>query len=783
MGRSGGISNLRDVTERLGQNKWKRAGQILRSYGLRGLLSRVRDKMRTGVDPSEDTERAYVLSNESCVPKRMQLESQGTTDIASFHVDPAADNAAMLEILTEGRSERAQLRVEVFHQGDRLAEATATVNEGLGYTTVQFPPVLYPADGRLTFVATVTGKGGIVVDRRRPAHGLHLEGGGRIFVRLYASVDPVYLLWMYHNDPTDEELRRQSQVIFEDAPTFSIVVPMFNTPERYLREMIQSVIAQTYPRWELCLVDGSTDGLDRQTIVSSFSDARIRYQKLERNEGICGNSNRAVAMSTGDFVCLLDHDDILAPHALFSNASMLAENPACDFIYSDEDKISDSGTRRFSPFFKPDYSPNLLNSFNYITHFSVFRRTLMDGEDWFRQGFDGAQDYDLILRVAERARNIGHIPDVLYHWRTAPTSTAVAADTKNYTESAALRALNESLARRGVTGAEAVSSVQPNRFDIRYPVPSPAPRVSVLVAADEDPEVTAACVEAILSSTTYPDYEILVAHTAGSTAEARVFDKMTEKDSRVRAVRCENSGSSSSILNIAARASTGELLAFADPRTLEVSEDWLQELAAQVLRDDVAAAGGLVANADGSVRSAGYTLLAGGIAGGVMEGYPGDHPGSFGRLWSVRDVSAVSSSCMMISRSLFQELGGLEEDFPSLLADTDLFLRARQTGGAIVFTPKARVRTASPPKGLERQQDAEAKWLRKWLSSYPRDPYGNPNLSLERADYATSPHPRGQEEQLVLERCRKRLDGVEQSSGAASHTPKIPGPGHGQQPA
>lgn len=739
------LSNLKDVTGRLGKDKWKRVVQILRSYGLGGLVSRVRDKIRTGVDPSEDTERAWILSNESCAPRRFDVSSFDMVDMVSFRVDQAADNAGRLELLTNGPIADAELRVEVFSDGTRVADANAPVSPGLSYTAVEFAPLSYPKDRSLTFVATVTGGAGIALQRRRSAFDIHVAGGGKIFARLYASPDPAYAGWMRSNDPPPEELIRQRSEDVSGGPVFSIIVPLYNTPARYLKEMISSVRAQTYPKWELCLADGSSDGEDRQPLIASFGDSRIRYRRLEDNRGIAGNSNAAYDMAVGDFVCLLDHDDTLAPQALYAAASVLRDDPLCDFVYSDEDKISESGARRFMPFFKPDFSPNLLMSFNYITHFTILRRSMFEGEPLFRSGFDGAQDYDLILRAAERARSIRHVPDILYHWRVSPASTASSGEAKNYTEDAAIRALDNSLARRGISGAKAVRAVQPNRFDIKYPIPAPAPLVSILVPADAEPENTRKCLDTLVSGTSYSRFEIIA-------AGPRSYSELCS-GADVRHVVCRDGAGTSEMLRAAAASARGEILVAADPRVEELSEGWLEALVAQVLRSDVGIAGGILLTMDGFIRSAGYALHAGGeIAAPVMAGFREDHPGSFGRLFSARDVAAVPGGCLAVRADVLAEAGGFSKEFRGPLADVDLCLRVRETGRSIVLAPMCRMRTQDPPVP-DRAEAAKARrlWLETWLDAYPRDPYGNPNLDPGCADYSTFAGPREESQKTALD--------------------------------
>lgn len=466
---------------------------------------------------------------------------------------------------------------------------------------------------------------------------------------------------------------------------FSILVPLYNTPERLLREMIDSVRAQIYTNWELCLADGSdADHEYVGEICEAYAneDSRVRYQKLEENKGISGNTNACIEMASGDYIALFDHDDLLHPAALYD--VFVEAYYGADFIYTDEALFYESPADAYSPHYKPDYSPDTLRSYNYITHFSVFSRSLLDEVGGFRSEFDGSQDYDMILRLTERAKKIVHIPKILYYWRNHPGSVASDVAVKPYTMVSARKALAEHLERVGLKGTVEDSSVL-TTYHVQYEIKG-TPLVSILF--DEHP--LRECVEAIKKITSYPNYEIVT-------------------DGRVN----------------------GEYVLSLSDFVKPTTPDWIEQMLMFAQREDVGAVGGMVRYEDGSVRSAGKILGVKGTAGDAHHRYPKGHDGYKFRLTLAQNYSAVSSECMMVRRGVWERYGGFDQSMREL-ADVDFCLRLREDGYLVVWTPYAEVISVEGTRH-KRSKKAENKFCDKWGKM--RDPYYNPNLTLLRGDF------------------------------------------------
>lgn len=726
------IGNLKATTDRLGGDKWKRASQIVRDYGIRGLMGRVRDKMEHGPQDPSLVENAYVLVNDSPPPRKGVGAAPASVERVALTLTPNADHVAAIEVGMEGNAGGGELLIEIYDREHRILDHTVPVPEGRGMVFAPFAPQVTGEPRPLVFL--LNGRNArILHDPKHVREGFSLGGGGRIYARVFSCVDPAYMSWMANNEPSEADLAAQRERVFENAPLFSVVVPLYNTPERYLRDMIQSLLAQTYGRWELCLADGSTDGADREAICASYGDGRIRYTRLGANEGIVGNTNHAIEMATGDYVCLLDHDDTLAPQALYANASLAEEDPDCEFIYSDEDKLTEGGSRRFLPFFKPDWSPEYLDGCNYITHFSVFKRTLLDEIGVLRQGYDGSQDYDLILRATERARKVGHIPEVLYHWRTAPNSTATSPAAKTYTEAAAVKALRDAVRRRGEPDAVVtVLDGQANAYHIRYPLPDELPKVSVVMGTN--PDGSAPQLETLLSVSTYPDFEVVL---VGGVP----LDEDT--DPRVRQIPWEDGLKPPAMLNAGAKAADGALLMFLDPNLRIFSPDWAEQLAGQALRGPIGAATGLLVHEDNSVREAGQVLYHEGVTCGSHYGYPHDHFGSFGRLSLACNVSAATAGCLMVRRDVFEEAGGFDTAYEGSLFDADLCQRLIQKGMRVVYVPEAQMYVAGPLLSDQCTPQQKDVAIQKWLGTHELvpDPCYSPHYTFEGPTFTVDMGP------------------------------------------
>jgi GT2 family glycosyltransferase len=508
-------------------------------------------------------------------------------------------------------------------------------------------------------------------------------------------------------------------------PLISVITPAWETPEAVLRECLDSVLAQSYPHWELCIVDDGSKSDRVARVVSELvaKGKRVRFQRLPENGGIARATNAALELATGEFVAFLDHDDTLTPHALAQVALRVSADPKIDLLYSDEDKLDERG-RRTGPFFKPDWSPDLLREVNYLCHLLVARRSLVTDVGGVREGFDGAQDYDLVLRLSEGARRVAHIPMVLYHWRLSDTSTAKDAANKPKASGAGRRALSEYLLRVGEVAE--VEETQPTHFRVRYAIRG-TPRVSIVIAGD-GAEVPPALLQGLRSRTRYSNQEILlVSHSHASSR-----DTPGVKDGSVRRLQWDRPFNASAISNFAAREATGDLLLFLDAGVEVTDPGWLEELIGQAQRPEVGAVGGKLLYPNGTLAHAGLVVGLGGLAGRPFANQY-EHPTGcpFGQPYWTRNCSAVSGACLMLRRELFLELNGFDERFLVFGGDLDLCQRVAARGLRIVYTPHAALRYRG---GAPRRAASDEDYWRTFLSLRPLlmggDPCYNPNLSL-----------------------------------------------------
>lgn len=739
-----GLRNLRQATSHLGRGKWKRAVTMINDYGVKEFTRRVIRKMR-GVNYGI-MEDGYILTNEAFLSPDASLAPFHEEYMISFQVAPRGVNIAKFEILTSNPSQNpdARLRLEIFDNGVRVANVESEYVAHEEYTPFFFPVISGIAQKPLDFVVTsATTDSGILIDRHRNQSGYEVRGGGRIAARLYLHSEKIgYELWLENNLPGEEELASQRQTVFNSRPKFSIAVPLYNTNETLLREMIDSVRAQTYADWELCLADGSTDSTDRGKIVEGYQDPRIRYRKLEKNEGISGNTNAAIAMAGGDWIAFLDHDDTLAPQALYAYAKCINRSPETDFLYSDEDKMDEKGRKHFDPFFKPDFSPHLLLSNNYITHFTAVRKTVLDEIGPLDSSYDGAQDYDLILRATEKARKVQHVPDILYHWRALSQSTASSPGAKVYTSDAGRRAVEAAMKRRGID-AQVLHHRLPNTYHVVYPVPKPQPLISIIIPSHNEPATLRKCLNSIFSKRGWDNYEVLVVENNSTDSKTFAYYEEIRHNPHVRLLTWNHSFNYASINNWAAEQAKGDLLLFLNNDTEVISPDWLEEMASLALQPDVGAVGAKLYYPDRTIQHGGVVIRIGGIAGHSHKCVPYDVPGYFSRMYMVHDLSAVTAACLMTRRSVFAEVGGFDEEFVLAFNDVDLCLRIREAGYSILFTPLAELfHYESKTRGYEvtpaqrerfiREQRA---WLRRWMEKYPGDPFYNPNLTYGHEQY------------------------------------------------
>ena len=550
------------------------------------------------------------------------------------------------------------------------------------------------------------------------------------------ALNAQYRVWLQRNRPTDRDFERMQTELatFTFSPTISVVTPVYNTDEVWLRKAIESMVAQVYPHWELCLVNDASSEPHVKPILDEYAgaDPRVKVKHLEQNEGIAGASAHGVGISTGEFVGLLDHDDELPPGALFEVAKRLNEDPDLDLVYSDEDKLEPDG-RRVEPAFKPDWNPDLLLSMNYITHFSVFRRSLLEEIGGFRPGFDGSQDYDLLLRFTERTERIAHIPKILYHWRKIPGSAASSTAAKPYAYDAARRALQEALSRRGREGG--VKSIAPGMHMIRYKHQD-APLVSIIIPTRDRWPLLQRCLRSIEKKTEYSRYEIIVMDNDSSEPETlKYLQRLTD---RYTVSKWPGEFNFSAINNVGAAQANGDYLLFLNNDTEVRRAEWLTSMVEQAQRPEVGAVGAKLMYLDGSIQHAGMVLGVNELTGHAFRHHP-DHSASYSGLVDVvRNCSAVTAACMMVPRRVFEEVGGFDERFRVALNDVDLCLKIRRQGYLIVYTPLALlVHHEGATRGRLHPWKETQLFQELWGDVIKRgDPYYNPNLTLSREDWS-----------------------------------------------
>ena len=552
--------------------------------------------------------------------------------------------------------------------------------------------------------------------------------------------------------PSVAEREKEETTVFPKDVTFSILVPLYNTPERFLREMIESVTAQTYGKWELCLADGSDDAHDfvgRICQEYRQKDSRIKYQKLVKNEGISGNTNECYKMATGNYIALFDHDDLLHPCVLFAYMQAICEKDA-DYIYCDEATFKgNSINHMITMHFKPDYAPDNLLANNYICHFSVFSRELLESGELFRSQFDGSQDHDMILRLTAKAKHIVHIPRILYYWRSHKGSVASSIDAKTYAIDAAKGAVADHLTKLGYRNFEIESTrAFATIFRIKYELTS-RPLVSIIIPNKDHVDDLSRCVESIINLSTYDNYEIVIVENNSETAEIRTYYEEISRHPRVQVVEYKGDFNYSKINNFGVQYAKGEYLLLLNNDTEVITPDWMEELLMYAMRKDVGVVGAKLYYPDKTIQHAGIVIGLGAhrTAGHTHYRIPEANVGYMGRLCYAQDVTAVTGACMMVSKALYEELGGLDESFTVALNDVDFCLRVREKGFLNIFTPfaqlyhyysKSRGSDKKDERALRYQQESD-RFRVKWADALAKgDPYYNPNFSLDHSDFTVN---------------------------------------------
>ncbi len=549
--------------------------------------------------------------------------------------------------------------------------------------------------------------------------------------------------------PTPAERKAQEETVFDKKITFSILVPLYNTPQDFLTDMIDSVTTQTYGGWQLCLADGSDE---EHAYVGEYcrkratQDERICYHKLESNEGISGNTNRCLTMAKGEYIALFDHDDILHPSVLYEYMKAICEKDA-DYLYCDEATFKGNNIdHMITMHFKPDFAPDNLRANNYICHFSAFKKELLEGEELFRSQFDGSQDHDMILRLTDKAQHIVHVPKMLYYWRSHKNSVASGIEAKTYAVDAAKGAIADHLRRHGYENFEIESTrAFATIFRIRYALTT-RPKVSILIPNKDHVEDLSRCVESIINLSTYDNYEILIIENNSETSEIRDYYEKISEHPAVKVVTYEGVFNYSKINNFGEKQANGEYLLLLNNDTQIITPNWIEEMLMYATRKDVGVVGAKLYYEDKTIQHAGIVIGLGAhrTAGHTHYGVPEANVGYMGKLCYAQDVTAVTGACMMVKRSLYEALGGLDEDFSVALNDVDFCLKTRQKGYLNIFTPFAELyHYESRSRGGDKQ-DANAirynqesdRFRMKWEKELAAgDPYYNPNFSLDHSDF------------------------------------------------
>lgn len=549
--------------------------------------------------------------------------------------------------------------------------------------------------------------------------------------------------------PDAERRKQEEETKFPKDIKFSILVPLYNTPEKFLRDVIASVQQQTYPNWELCLADGSDEEhayVGKICLECQEKDQRIRYKKLEKNEGIAGNTNKCYEMATGDYIGLFDHDDILHPSVLYEYMKAICEQDA-DYIYCDEATFhGKSVDNMITLHFKPDFSIDNLRANNYICHFSVFDRRLLEGMELFRPQFDGSQDHDMILRLTKRAKHVVHVPKLLYYWRSHKGSVASDISAKSYAIDAAKGAIGEHLRGCGFDNFEITSTrACETIFRIKYQLLS-NPKISILIPNKDHASDLKRCISSILEKSTYDNYEIIIIENNSTSEEIRDYYEKLKKQKNIKVVVYEDEFNYSKINNFGASFATGEYLLLLNNDTEVITINWMEEMLMYAQREDVGAVGAKLYYENQTIQHAGIVIGLGAhrTAGHTHYMVDKENFGYMGRLCYAQDVSAVTGACLLVKKSLYDELGGLCEEFAVALNDVDFCLRLRKKGLLNVFTPFAELyHYESASRGSDRKgqnalrYDEEAeRFRRKWNEELTKgDPYYNPNFSLDHSDY------------------------------------------------
>lgn len=616
------------------------------------------------------------------------------------------------------------------------------IHAGNRYSTVKIPVVLnqllekMPGGGMM-------GKG-IRFLQKYGWKSFLRRTGEKVFAAKFARNN--YEAYRKAVSPGEETLQEQREKVFDYQPLFSIVVPLYKTPRNYLQQLVESVKAQTYGNWELCLSDGSGADSPLKDYLKRLQgqDGRIRYIYSGKQLQISQNTNAALAQAAGDFIVFADHDDLLAEDALYECVKAVNEHPETELIYSDEDKISMNGKQYFQPHFKPDYSPDLLRSMNYFCHLVVAKKELVEKAGYLNPEFDGAQDYDFVLRCVEQTKHIYHIPRVLYHWRAHADSTAENPESKRYAFEAGKRAVQAHYNRLGIP-AVVEEGEYPGLYRTSYRWKE-QPLVSILIPNKDHIRDLGQCIQSIEEKSTYRNLEYVIIENNSEESETFAFYKKLEAENdKVHIVYYDGDFNYSAINNFGAKAARGSYLLLLNNDTQIINPDCIWQMLGYCMREDVGIVGARLFYPDDTVQHAGVIIGYGGIAGHAFIGFGREQNGYFSRIICAQDYSAVTAACMMTKKSVFEQAGGLTEDLKVAFNDIDYCMKVRTTGKLVVYNPYAQLyHYESKSRGLEDSPEKKERYYREmeyFVKKWPEimrngDPYYNPNLTLSKADFS-----------------------------------------------
>jgi len=540
--------------------------------------------------------------------------------------------------------------------------------------------------------------------------------------------------------------------VMDGDPLISVLLPVYNTPLKWLRLCIESVLKQNFPKWELCIVDDASSDARVRDVIGSYSDrdSRIKIKTRKENGHIAAASQDALEMASGEFVVLLDHDDELMPDSLLEVVNALRLMPYLDFIYSDEDKI-DEENRRFDPYFKPDWNPDLLLSQNYICHMVAIRKSLVLRAGGFRPGYDGSQDHDLFLRCASLvdAGHIFHIPKILYHWRAIKGSVALDNAVKKYAGDAGVRAISDYLSL--ISPGAKVEQLPHGHYRIRYPIPAPPPKVTLIIPTRDRVDLLKRCIESILRKTRYLNYEILVIDNQSKESDTLAYFYELRQIANIRIAPFEDAFNYSAINNYAVKITDADVVGLVNNDIEVINPDWLDELVGHVIRPGIGAVGAMLYYPNNTIQHAGTILGIGGVAGHIYHNFQRGSPGMAGRALVAQNLSAVTAACLVVKRERYLECGGLDEkNLPVAFNDVDFCLRLMQAGYHNVWTPFAELyHHESASRGLEDTPEKRKRFMKesdymrhRWGRILDNDPAYNPNLTLDSQDSSLAFPPR-----------------------------------------